>query len=171
MDGFLVIAKVESVYRDSNYLRLKYFTDFPERLKPGSVVYLEFYGNTKSFTIEDVSVDDTTTFVRFTNFDTAADCELLVGKFLYIPEKDAIPLPEFSYYIHDLIGSRIEALDGVLGIITDVLSYPANDVYVVKDDEGNEMLIPALQELIDSFSPSEKLMKLKAGKNYFNDEN
>ena len=171
MDGFLVIAKIESVYRDSNYVKLTYFTEYPERLKPGSVVYIEFYGNTKLFTINDVSYDDTATFIRFTNFDSAADCELLVGKFLYIPEEDAIPLPEFSYYIHDLIGSRIEATDGVLGVITDVLSYPANDVYVVKDNDGNEMLIPALKDLIHSFSPSEKVMKLKAGKNYFNDEN
>jgi 16S rRNA processing protein RimM len=88
---------------------------------------------------------------------------------LYIPEEDAISLPEFSYFIHDLIGSTVEAEDGVLGTITDVLSYPANDVYVVASSDGNEIMVPALKELIVSFSPSEKVMRLKAGKSYFND--
>jgi len=170
VNGYFIIGKIESVYRGTNYVRVKSYTDNPDRFKTGNTVQVEFYGNIKPLTISDAQPDDTHAMVQFANFDSSVDCDFLIGKFLYIPEEDAISLPEFSYFIHDLIGSTVEATDGVLGTITDVLSYPANDVYIVQDSEGNEVLIPALQDLIASFSPLEKVMRLKAGKSYFNDK-
>ncbi len=170
MNGFLIVGKIESVYRGTNYVRIKSYTDNPDRFITGNTVHVEFYGNIKPLTISDAQQDGAFAMVQFANFDSSEDCDFLIGSFLYIPEEDAISLPEFSYFIHDLIGSTVEAEDGVLGTITDVLSYPANDVYVVQDSDGNEILVPALKDLIASFSPSGKLMKLKAGKKYFNDE-
>jgi 16S rRNA processing protein RimM len=170
VNGFFVIGKIESVYRGSNYVRIKSYTDNPDRYKAGNTVHVEFYGNIKPLTISDAQQDGEFAMVQFANFDSSEDCDFLIGCFLYIPEEDAISLPEFSYFIHDLIGSTVEAEDGVLGTIKDVLSYPANDVYVVEGSGGNEILVPALKDLIASFSPSEKLMRLKAGKTYFNDK-
>jgi 16S rRNA processing protein RimM len=170
VNGFFIVGKIESVYRDTNYVKIRSYTDNPDRFKAGNTVQVDFYGNIKPLTIFDAQQDGAFASVRFVNFDTSDDCEFLIGKFLYIPEEDAISLPEFSYFIHDLIGSTVEAEDGVLGTIKDVLSYPANDVYVVEDSDGNEILIPALKELIASFSPSGKVMRLKAGKSYFNDK-
>ena len=169
MNGFYIVGKIESVYRGSNYVKIRSYTDNPDRFKTGNTVQVDFYGNIKSLTIVDAQQDGAFAMVQFANFDTSDDCDFLIGKFLYIPEEDAISLPDFSYFIHDLIGSTVEAEDGVLGTITDVLSYPANDVYVVVNSDGNEIMVPALKELIASFSPSEKVMRLKAGKSYFND--
>jgi 16S rRNA processing protein RimM len=169
VNGFLIIGKIESVYRGTNYVKIKSYTENPERFQTGKTVQIEFYGNIKPLIISDAQQDGSDAIVQFANFDSSTDCDFLVGRFLYIPEEDAIPLPEFSYYIHDLIGSSVEAADGYLGTIIDVLAYPANDVYVLEDSDGNEILVPALKELIESFSPSEKIMRLKAGKSYFND--
>jgi 16S rRNA processing protein RimM len=169
VNGFYIVGKIESVYRGSNYVKIRSYTDNPDRFKAGNTVQVDFYGNIKSLTIVDAQPDGAFAMVQFANFDSSDDCDFLIGKFLYIPEEDAISLPEFSYFIHDLIGSTVEAEDGVLGTITDVLSYPANDVYVVASSDGNEIMVPALKELIVSFSPSEKVMRLKAGKSYFND--
>ncbi|MCD6375411.1 MAG: ribosome maturation factor RimM, partial [Caldisericaceae bacterium] len=35
-----------------------------------------------------------------------------------------------------------------LGVIRDVWSYTANDVYVVKNEQGGELLLPAIKSVI-----------------------
>ena len=44
---------------------------------------------------------------------------------------------------------------------------PANDVYVVKDNSGNEVLIPAVNDFVEKFDPDKKIMKLKPGEDLY----
>ncbi|MBF0319603.1 MAG: 16S rRNA processing protein RimM [Nitrospirae bacterium] len=58
------------------------------------------------------------------------------------------PLEDGQYYKHDIIGLDIVATSGErLGKVSDVLSFPANDVYVM-DYNGKECLIPAIADVI-----------------------
>jgi len=59
-----------------------------------------------------------------------------------------ITLPEGQHFISDLIGlDVIEETSGIpLGKLVDVLSLPAQDVYVVRGDK--EYMIPAVKEFI-----------------------
>jgi len=63
-------------------------------------------------------------------------------------KRDDVELEEGRHFITDLIGLRaVEADTGKeLGIITDVLSLPASNVYVVKGER--EMLIPAVDDFV-----------------------
>ena len=92
--------------------------------------------------------------------DTVEKAKFLVGKILYFKREDA-PLPENSYFIADLIG--LEVFDNrtqrTLGKVADVLQRPANDVYVVCNEE-NEYLIPAAGDFIDSVDIENKIMKV-----------
>lgn len=163
---YLVVARVESVYRDSPFLKISLFTDYPERFSEGKTVFLEFFGEFKALVIEESYREGAVFFVRLKNFTEYEECAELVGKYLYIPEKEAAPLPEHSYYVHDLIGSKVLASDGELGEIYDVMLLPANDAYVVRNAEGKEILIPALKEIIDSFDAEKKILTLRATKSY-----
>jgi 16S rRNA processing protein RimM len=59
------------------------------------------------------------------------------------------PLPEGHYYIFQLVGSRVYTTGGeFLGILTEVLTTGANDVYVVKGTGKKEILIPALKDVV-----------------------
>ncbi|MGI5971644.1 MAG: ribosome maturation factor RimM [Oscillospiraceae bacterium] len=73
----------------------------------------------------------------------------LKGRVLYFRRSDA-PLPEGRYFIADLIG--LEARDAdtgkAIGIVKDVLSLPANDVYVISGER--DYLVPAVPAFIDS---------------------
>ena len=67
---------------------------------------------------------------------------------LYIDRADA-PLPEGQFYLADLYGLEVrDARTGeVLGKLEDVLTLPANNVYVVRGGE-REWMIPAVPEFI-----------------------
>lgn len=64
-------------------------------------------------------------------------------------EKSLLPeLPEGDLYIYEIIGMSVVTEDGVeLGVIKDVISTGANDVYEVHGDRG-EILLPAIDDVI-----------------------
>ena len=50
--------------------------------------------------------------------------------------------------------------DTELGIIDDVMQTGANDVYVVKQESGKEVLLPAIKDCILSVDVENELMKV-----------
>ena len=73
------------------------------------------------------------------------------GKTLYIRRADA-KLEEGDYFIQELIGLSVVDRDTgrVYGTLTDVSQTGANDVYHITDGEGQEWLIPAIPQVIQS---------------------
>jgi len=59
----------------------------------------------------------------------------------------------------------------VFGIVKDVLTIPANSVYVVEDVNGQEILIPAVEHFIDAVDIEKKLITLKPDVELYDDEN
>ena len=64
-------------------------------------------------------------------------------------DRSQVELPEGRHFIADLIGLEVRDADSgtVLGTVADVLTPPANEVYVVKG-RGREYMIPAVDEFL-----------------------
>ena len=70
------------------------------------------------------------------------------GRTVYIAREDA-PLPPGGYFLQDLLDARVVSEDGsAVGILTEILERPANNVYVVTNPEGKEILIPAVPAFV-----------------------
>ena len=80
--------------------------------------------------------------------DTVEGAMALKGKTVHIDRAD-VTLPEGRHFLADLIGLRVVDADSgaELGVLTEVLTPPAHQVYVVKGPQG-ERLIPAVEEFI-----------------------
>ena len=53
------------------------------------------------------------------------------------------------YYIVDLLGLEVYTEEGkLLGKIDDIYNTGSNDIYVVKDNLGKQVLLPAIKEVI-----------------------
>lgn len=103
-------------------------------------------------------------YVRIPGVSDRDEAEALRGE-IFLIEREALPEPEEgSYYIADLIGCRVTDDEGHdLGVMRDVLSYPANDVYVVWTGK-KEVLVPVLKSVLDSVDLREKVIRFKAGR-------
>ncbi|MCR4721708.1 MAG: ribosome maturation factor RimM [Lachnospiraceae bacterium] len=76
---------------------------------------------------------------------------------ILIEREDALPLEEDEFYICDIIGFTVTSDEGEkLGQLEDVLTSSANDVYVVSDEEGREILIPSIRDCIISIDMNSK---------------
>ena len=169
MDEYFLIAKIISVSGNDGYVRITSFSDFPERFFELSKVYLEFFDDKKEFFVEDVVKRKKDFFIKFKNFDSADETEILLGKEIYVDSANVVSLPENHYFIHDLVGSKVLRNGEEFGIIKDVLVFPANDVYVI-DNFGKEILIPAVKDFIESFNPEKKILILKPGESFYEDD-
>ena len=159
MPEFFLIAKIQSAFNNEGFVRILNYSDFPERFFNLKKVYVDFSGIKKEFYVEEVIKKKDFFTLKFKNFDNDNDVEVLVGRDIFVNEKDVIKLPADQYFIHDLIGSSVFRNKILIGKIVEVMVLPANDVYVV-DADGKEILIPAVKEFIEKFIPSEKKLIL-----------
>ena len=68
---------------------------------------------------------------------------------LMIPRSKAVKLAPGEYFLCDLVGLEVSTDEGeYLGILTEIIRTGANDVYVVKQKNAKEVLIPNIKECI-----------------------
>jgi 16S rRNA processing protein RimM len=164
---YYLIAKILSASGNEGFVNIDLFTDFPDHLFNLKKVYIDFFENKKKFIIDKVKNSNDSFTVRFRNFNNQKDVDILIGKNIFIDEDDLTDLPEGQFFIHDLLGSVVLRNNVKIGIIKDVLSLPANDVYIIEDEKGNEILIPAVHIYIESFDPENKTLQLKPGQELY----
>jgi 16S rRNA processing protein RimM len=99
--------------------------------------------------------------LKLEGVDTRNDAELLHDLWISIERKDR-PVPaEAEYFTNQIIGLKVETIDGVaLGEVTEILKTGANDVYVVKNDQ-RDILLPAVAEVIRSIDLEQGKMIVK----------
>jgi 16S rRNA processing protein RimM len=121
-------------------------SDNPDRWKTDSVV---FDREGTGYRVVDVRTHGKHLLVRFDGVDDRTMAEGLRGRELLVPESWLPVLPDGEWWPHQIEGCRV-ATDGDrdLGVITEVIANPANDLWVAVDDAGTETLIPALADLL-----------------------
>lgn len=95
-----------------------------------------------------------TPILKFKSIDQLNDVERFKGKNLLVHRDQAVKLEKNEFFIVDLIGLKVETDEGMeLGVLTDVLQTGANDVFVVKMSDGNEVLIPYIEQCVPEIQP------------------
>ena len=105
----------------------------------------------KRFEAEIESVKSFKQFVilKFKGFDTIEDIQPYKQAKLLVDREHAVRLRKDEYFVADLIGTKVVSDEGTeLGVMTDVIETGANDVYVVKNSEGEEILFPAIKDCV-----------------------
>lgn len=101
-------------------------------------------------TLKRVRVERGMVYLRFAELPRRDLVEPLVGRELFIDEKDREPLPEGYYYLDDLVGCRVHCSQyGNLGEVVEVMESRGNDVWIVRGPYG-EVLVPAIQQVVQS---------------------
>ena len=99
--------------------------------------------------IESVKFFKQFVILKFKGFDTIEDIQLYKQAKLLVDREHAVRLRKDEYFVADLIGTKVVFDEGTeLGVMTDVVETGANDVYVVKNSEGEEILFPAIKDCV-----------------------
>lgn len=170
MIGFSLLGKIISVHGMSGDVKVKIFADTLEEVDSMNFCFVDFFGNKKKLNVRSAKFSGKFLVLSFEGFNSKEASTILLEKDVYLEKNENEPDQEFSFLIVDLENSKVFAKDVLLGRIVDVLSLPGNDVYVLEDEDGNELLVPALKEIIDRFDKKDKKLYLKVEKSYFEDD-
>jgi 16S rRNA processing protein RimM len=87
------------------------------------------------------------------------DAEAYRDSTLYIRFEDTSPLPENVYFYWQLLGLDVRSdEDERLGTLEEIIETGANDVYLVRSEMGEELLLPAIESVIQSIDLEKNLM-------------
>lgn len=116
---------------------------------------------TRSYGVQNCVIEHRGVRLKLESVDDRTSAERLIGSLLFVSEQDQIKLPKGKYFVHDVIGMRVvDEHRGDVGVVRDVLKYPAHDVYVVSQGERSFM-IPAVKEIVLRFDTAEKVMSVR----------
>ena len=84
------------------------------------------------------------------------------GALLQLPAAEAWPLPDDTFYAFQLYDLPVVTAAGqTLGTVEDLLATGSNDVYLVRTPEGRELLVPAIQTIVEEINPAAGYIRIK----------
>ena len=146
MNQYLEVGKVTNTHGIMGEVRVQPWADSPEFLCRFQTLYVD--DAHWPIHVERARVHKNMVIIKFEGPTDVPSALSLRNAILYIDRADA-QLPEGAFFLADIYGLEVrDASTGeVLGNIADVLTLPANNVYVVKGGP-RELMIPAVPQFI-----------------------
>lgn len=137
-------------------------TDFPERFDKGNALIIVDSQNKQTpVTVQTSRLHKNMFILQFDQFSNINDVEKFKGSLLKIEAKDQQPLEEGEYYYHEIIGCKVVTEEGQeLGLVSEVLTPGANDVWVVSLTKGKQLLLPVIDDVILDVDIANKTIRI-----------
>ena len=149
MEEYFEIGQIVNTSGLKGVIKVKPFTDDIKKFNNFKTIYISIKNELKEFEIESVRINKNMVFLKLKGIDNIEDAENYRNLYLKIKRNKDEVLEENSYYIVDIIGCKVITDENIiLGLVDDVLQAGSNDVYVVKTEDGKELLLPAIKDVI-----------------------
>jgi 16S rRNA processing protein RimM len=144
---FLVVGKLGKPHGLHGEIVMDIYTDFPERLQPGETVFV----GPQFLPLQIIKRRSHTRgmLIFFAGCQTREEVAEFRNHLVYVRTADRPQLEMGEYYHHQLLGLQVIDEEGqILGLLERILETSANDVYLVRDESGAELLLPAIESVI-----------------------
>lgn len=140
---FLEAGEIVNTHGIKGEVKIVPWCDSPEFLCQFKTVYID----NKAIKVDVARPHKNNVIAKLAGIDDIDAAMALKNKVVFI-DRSKVKLPAGRHFIADLIGLDVcdADTDFVYGKITDVLTLPSNEVYIVKGDK--EYMIPAVDEFI-----------------------
>lgn len=149
MEDLLRVGVIAATHGIRGEVKVFPTTDDVNRFKQLKQVILDTGKEKMPLEITGVKFFKQFAILKFKEINNINEVEKYKGKDLYVTRENAVPLEENEFFIVDLIGCKVVTDEGNdLGELVDVIQTGANDVYVVKTEDGKEVLLPYIEQCI-----------------------
>ena len=157
MQEYLEVGQIVNTNGLKGLLKINPFTNDITRFERLKTILVEHKKELLEFEIESVRYQKKQVLLKLKGIDTIEEAEKYREDYLKIKRNKEEKLPEDTYYIVDLIGLDIYTENGeLLGKLDDIFSTGSNYVYVVKNSEGKQILLPAISDVIKNIDLEQK---------------
>lgn len=159
MTKYLEIGQIVNTFGIKGMVKVKPFTDDITRFDRLKKVYIEKKAVKKEYEIEEVKYHKDMVLIKFKGIENPEQANLLRDMYLLVDREEEQPLEEGTYYIVDMIGIDVYTEEGeLLGKLEDIFNTGSNDIYVVKDELGKQILLPAISDVIKQIDMENRKM-------------
>ena len=155
----ITVGMISKPHNLNGAVKVHPITDFPERFLDRKEILVEIKGKLELMKINGASLHSSFLIMQLEGIDSIEKAEQLRGAYLKIPEAQLASLGDNEFYIFQLIDMEVKDVEGnYIGKLVNVIKTGANDVYVIKDQDGKEILIPALKKVVKKIDVDAKEM-------------
>jgi len=145
---YLEIGRIINTHGVRGEVKVEPWADSPEQLKKLKALHLE----DRALEVEQCRVHGRFLILKLRSIDSVEAAMGLKNR-VVSAEREELPLPEGSFFIQDMLGLPVLTEEGEeVGVLEDVLDYPAGRVFLVRGKE--EHLIPENGGFFRSLDPS-----------------
>ena len=153
-------GQIVNTFGIKGMVKVKPFTEnTKKRFDNLKKVYIKNKNEKKEKEIEEVKYHKEMVLIKFKGIENPEQANILRNSYLVIDRENEKPLEEGTYYIVDMIGLEVYTEEGKkIGILDDIFNSGSSDIYVVKDELGKQILLPAIEEVIKKIDMKERKM-------------
>ena len=149
MQKYFEVGQIVNTFGINGVVKVKPFTDEIERFEELKFVLIEKNNQLVKYEIKEVKYQKQMVLLKLNGIDNMNQAETFKGCYLKIERKYAKKLPEDTYFIADLIRLNVYTDEGkLLGRLEDIYNSGSSDIYVVKNELGKQILLPAIKDVI-----------------------
>jgi 16S rRNA processing protein RimM len=164
MTKWFNVGKIVNTHGIKGEVRVISKTDFAEeRYKKGNklFIFMNEHAEPVEVTVKTHRVHKSFDLLTFDEYDNINQVEKFKGAMIKIPENQLSELDEGEYYFHEIIGCKVITENGEeIGIVKEILTPGANDVWVVKRKKGQDVLIPYIEDVVKNVDVEEKIITI-----------
>lgn len=157
MTNYLEIGQIVNTFGIKGMVKVKPFTDNIERFNNLEKIYIKNKSGQTEYKIQEVKYHKNMVLIKFEGIENPEQADLLRNSYLIVDRETEEPLEPGRYYIVDMIGLDVFTDDNeYLGKLEDIYNTGSNDIYVVKNELGKQVLLPAIEDVIKNIDMDNK---------------
>lgn len=152
---FLAVGKLRRPHGVRGEIQMEVITDFPERLEAGNVVFIG--PDQQPLRIRSYRWHNQLLLIQFVGYEDRESAGGLRNQWVFVRTADVPPLEAGEYYHHQILGLSVLTTAGeTIGVLQEIIETGANDVYLVRDEHGRELLLPAIDQVVVEINLEER---------------
>ncbi|MBB6432302.1 ribosome maturation factor RimM [Leuconostoc carnosum] len=163
-DNLFKVGTIVNTHGIRGEVKIMAITDFPEnRFKKGVELQIDTKQGLVPMTVQSSRLHKNMWLVLFEGITNINEIEKYKTDDIYVASDERQELEDDEYYYDEIIDSRVVDLTGnVIGIVSEIMTTGANDVWVVKREGQPDALIPMIDDVVKSVDVDNKLITIDA---------
>ena len=157
----LTVGVISGAHGVEGEMKVRLTTDDPEHLMSLKRVYV---GDApEPVRHRGLRLHQGTALLKLPGVTTPEQAKGMTGTPIRIAGSDARPLSENEYYLYQVVGVAVtDEAGNPLGTVVDVLETGANDVFVVRPEDGSaDVLLPSIPDVVVDLRPADGVMVVR----------
>ncbi|WP_234121132.1 ribosome maturation factor RimM [Clostridium hydrogenum] len=145
MTDFFNVGQIINTHGVNGELKVRPLTDDIKRFRKLKTVHIE----DEVKIIKWCKIQPDKVILKIEGIDSIEEATKLKNKYIKVTREEAVKLKENQYFIADIKGCSVfDENRNYLGKVYDVISTRNNDVYWIKEDKKEDLLVPVLKTII-----------------------